>query len=172
MRTVINGCDVFAGQRDVEPAATREQDDHDADRGGDHVLRVPDADGGDDAVRVCVRPAGENARVLRKPRPSHHLQLPHGGQRRVQLHPVLRHEPQVPAHAHDHVHAVSGGAARAQRHAPVVCERLPGPVRHHGAPQHRSHADDRNRHQRRQTRTARPVLRGRLQDQQILRLHR
>lgn len=134
---------MFAGQRGVEQATAGEQDDHDPDRGGDHVLRVPDADGRDDADRVRVRAARADARVLREPRAAHHLQLPDGGERRVQLHAVLRDEPQVQAHADDHVHAVPGRAARAQRHAPVV-RQLPA-VRHHDPAQHRGHADDRHR---------------------------
>lgn len=121
---------LFAGERGVEQATAREQNDHDADSRGDHVLRVPDADGRDDADGVRVRAAWEDARVLREPRPAHYIQLPDGGERRVQLHAVLRHEPQVPAHAHDHVHAVPGGPARAQHHAPIVGQ-LPA-VRHHG----------------------------------------
>lgn len=120
---------MFAGERGVEQTATREQNDHDADRSGDHVLRVPDADGRDDAHGVRVRTAGEYARILREPRPAHHIQFPHGGERRVQLHAVLRHEPQIPTHANDHVHAVPGGPTRAQRDAPVI-RQLPA-VRHH-----------------------------------------
>lgn len=153
----------FTGERGVEQTTAREQNDHDADRGGDHVLRVPDADGRDDAHRVRVRTTGKVARILREPRPAHHIQLSHGGERRVQLHVVLRHEPQVPAHAHDHVHAVSGGPSRAQRNASVVGQ-LPA-VRHNDPAQHGSHANDRHRdnRRRRQTRTARP---GRQQGQQ------
>lgn len=158
---------MFAGKRGVEQAATGEQDDHDADRGGDHVLRVPDADGGDDADRVRVRAARKDARVLREPRPAHHIQLPHGGERRVQLHAVLRHEPQVPAHAHDHVHAVPGRAARATRHAPLV-RQLPA-VRHHGQAQHRGHANDGHRH-RRQARAGHPGQQ--IQQQAGHRVHR
>lgn len=139
----------------MEQAATGEQNDHDPDRGGDHVLRVPDAHGRDDADRVRVRATRADARVLREPRAAHHLQLPDGGQRGVQLHAVLCDEPQVQAHADDHVHAVPGRAARAQRHAPVV-RQLPAFRRHHGPAQHRDHADDRHRQRDgRQTGTAR-----------------
>lgn len=147
---------MFAGQRGVEQAAAGEQDDHDPDRGGDHVLRVPDADGRDDADRFGVRAARADARVLREPRAAHHLQLPDGGERGVQLHAVLRDEPQVPAHADGHVHAVPGRPARAQRHAPVF-RQLPA-VRYYGPAQHRGHADDRHRQRTarvRQTGTAR-----------------
>jgi len=104
---------LFAGECGVEQATAGEQNDYDADRRGDHVLRVPDADGRDDADGVSVRAAREDARVLREPRPAHHIQFPDGSERRVQLHAVLRHEPQIPPHAHDHVHAVPGGPARA-----------------------------------------------------------
>lgn len=145
---------LFAGQRGVEQATAGEQNDDDADRGGDHVLRVPDTDRGDDADRVRVRAARENARVLREPRPAHHLQLPHGGERRIQLHAVLCHEPQVPAHAHDYVHAVLGGQTRAQRYASVV-RQLPA-VRHHGQTQHRGHADVRHRRLRQARAACRP----------------
>ncbi|CAI6360490.1 unnamed protein product [Macrosiphum euphorbiae] len=124
---------LFAGERGVEQAATGEQNDHDADRRGDHVLRVSDADGRDDADGVRVRAAREDTRVLREPRSAHHFQLPDGGERRVQLHAVLRHEPQVPAHAHDHVHAVPGGPARAQRYAPVSRSATRGPAPWYGA---------------------------------------
>lgn len=161
---------MLTGKRGVEQTTAREQNDHDTDRGGDHVLRVPDADGRDDAHRVRVRTAGKDSRVLREPRPAHHIQLSHGGERRVQLHVVLRHEPQVPAHAHDHVHAVPGGPSRAQRNAPVVGQ-LPA-VRHHDPAQHGSHANDRhrdNRH-RRQTRTASQGQQG--QQQQAAERHR
>lgn len=156
----MRGCS-FAGQRGVEQTTAGEQDDDDADRGGDHVLRVPDAHRGDDADRVGVRAAGEDARVLREPRPAHHIQLSDGGECRVQLHAVLRHEPQVPAHAGRHVYAVPGGQACAQRHAPVV-HQLPA-VRHHGAAQHRGHADVRRR---RRVRQARAVHRWAGQPQQ------
>jgi len=145
----------------VEQATAGEQNDHDADRRGDHVLRVSDAHGRDDAYRVRVRAAREDARVLREPRPAHHIQLPDGGERRFQLHAVLRDEPQVPSHAHDHVHAVPGGPARAQRYAPVVGQ-LPA-NRHHSPAEHRGDADDRHRRRavrrrrRRKTRTARAI---------------
>lgn len=115
---------------------------------------MPNADGRNDAHRVCVRAAGDDARVLREPRPAHHIQLPHGGECCVQFHVVLRHEPQVPAYAHDYVYAVSGGPSRAQRNAPVV-DQLPT-IRHYGPAQHGSHANDRHRpNHRQQTRTAR-----------------
>lgn len=132
---------MLAGKRGVEQTAARKQNDHDPDRGGDHVLRLPDANGRDDADGVSLRTTREDARVLREPRPAHHIQLPHGGQRRVQLHAVLRHEPQVSAHANDHIHAVPGRPTRAQRNAPIV-RQLPCAVRHHDPTQHGSHADD------------------------------
>lgn len=142
----------------MEQAAAREQNDHDADRGGDHVLRVPDAHGRDDVDGVRVRAGREYDRVLREPRPAHHIQLSHGGERRVQFHAVLRHEPQVPAHADDHVHAVPGRTARAHRHAPVFGQ-LPA-VRHYDPAQHGGHATHRHRinrpRRRRQTRPAHP----------------
>lgn len=138
---------MFTGQRGVEQAAAGEQDDHDPDRGGDHVLRVPDADGRDDAHRVCVRAAREHGRLLREPRPAHHIQLPDGGECRVQFHAILRHEPQVPAHAYDHVHAVPGGPTRPASHAPLV-RQLPATVSHRGPPQHRGHANDGHRRRR------------------------
>lgn len=150
---------LFAGEHGVEQATAGEQNDHDADRRGDHVLRVSDAHGRDDAYRVRVRAAREDARVLREPRPAHHIQLPDGGERRFQLHAVLRDEPQVPSHPHDHVHAVPGGPARAQRYAPVVGQ-LPA-VRHHCPAEHRGDADDRHHRRavrrRRKTRTARAI---------------
>lgn len=152
---------LFAGEHGVEQATAGEQNDHDADRRGDHVLRVSDAHGRDDAYRVRVRAAREDARVLREPRPAHHIQLPDGGERRFQLHAVLRDEPQVPSHAHDHVHAVPGGPARAQRYAPVVGQ-LPA-IRHHSPAEHRGDADVRHhrrvvvRRRRRKTRTARAI---------------
>lgn len=111
---------MLAGEHSLEQATAREQNDHDFDRGGDHVLRVPNTDGRDDVDRVRVRTAREFSRVQREPRPAHHIQLSHGGERRVQLYAVLRHEPQVPAHANDHVHAVPGCAARAQHHPEIV----------------------------------------------------
>lgn len=116
----------------MEQTAARKQNDHDVDRGGDHVLRVPNADGRDDAHGVRVRTAREHAGVLREPGPAHHIQLPHGGERRVQLYVVLRHEPQIPAHVDDYVHAVPGRPARAQRDPPVV--RQLSAVRHHDSP--------------------------------------
>lgn len=160
---------LFPGKRGVEQTAAGEQDDYDPDRGGDHVLRVPDAHGRYDAHGVRVRAAREDARVLREPRPAHHLQLSDGGERRVQLHAVLRHEPQIPAHAHGHVYAVPGGPARATRHSPIV-RQLPE-VRHHCPAQHRGHADD-GRRVRRQTRTAHPGQQVRRQQERRRRRQR